>query len=379
MIEHSLQTSAHSVSYFINYLADIALILRHYKVSVEVSEPIILSTGDSFAAYSLPHQTNHTLIRGAVKNGPSTKGGFAIQIFDKGNSNARFITPDQVWDDVPFSFCVNEECTLDETTKDAYLQYAQATIDEIKSSVIEKVVMSRVKLHIRTSDSATELYDLFSALKFAYPKAFVFFYFVPDVGCWCGATPEVLLAQTRSGYSTVALAGTQADRDIDLSSVTWGAKEQREQAIIEEYVAEILADEQIRAQVIGPETVRAGAVLHIQTSFEMTELRDPLRLAQRMHPGPAICGVPLVDALTWIKDNEPHHREQYCGYIGPWGITGKSELYINLRSMRIYKDCYALFLGGGLTQDSIAIDEWEETELKSRTLLSVIQQSVLYG
>jgi anthranilate/para-aminobenzoate synthase component I len=30
-------------------------------------------------------------------------------------------------------------------------------------------------------------------------------------------------------------------------------------------------------------------------------------------------------------------------------------------------------LGGGFTKDSIVDDEWEETERKSKTLLSVIQ------
>jgi isochorismate synthase len=33
-----------------------------------------------------------------------------------------------------------------------------------------------------------------------------------------------------------------------------------------------------------------------------------------------------------------------------------------------------LYIGGGITHDSIPEDEWEETEIKADTLLSVLKQ-----
>jgi len=44
--------------------------------------------------------------------------------------------------------------------------------------------------------------------------------------------------------------------------------------------------------------------------------------------------------------------------------------------MRIYKDHYVLYLGGGITADSDVTAEWDETELKAQTMLSVINSTI---
>ena len=45
--------------------------------------------------------------------------------------------------------------------------------------------------------------------------------------------------------------------------------------------------------------------------------------------------------------------------------------------MKVTDDGAVLFVGGGLTLDSVAEEEWNETELKSQTLLSVLQNREL--
>jgi isochorismate synthase len=42
--------------------------------------------------------------------------------------------------------------------------------------------------------------------------------------------------------------------------------------------------------------------------------------------------------------------------------------------MKVYNDRLVLYIGGGITHDSVAEEEWEETEIKAETLLSVIKQ-----
>ena len=43
--------------------------------------------------------------------------------------------------------------------------------------------------------------------------------------------------------------------------------------------------------------------------------------------------------------------------------------------MQVFPNHLALFLGGGLTKDSVAEQEWQETVDKSKTLLSVLEQA----
>ena len=86
-----------------------------------------------------------------------------------------------------------------------------------------------------------------------------------------------------------------------------------------------------------------------------------------MHPTPAVCGLPKEKALDLIYKTEPYDREYYAGYLG---MVEKDtvDFYVNLRCMKIYENTAALFVGGGITANSVAKKEWEETELKAETL-----------
>jgi isochorismate synthase len=84
--------------------------------------------------------------------------------------------------------------------------------------------------------------------------------------------------------------------------------------------------------------------------------------------------MPYRLSLDLLMKLEKHHREYYAGYLGPIGIDGKTDLFVNLRCMKVLPKHLALFIGGGITADSIPEEEWQETEIKADTLLSVIRQ-----
>ncbi|NTW26283.1 MAG: hypothetical protein HGA37_16405, partial [Lentimicrobium sp.] len=66
-------------------------------------------------------------------------------------------------------------------------------------------------------------------------------------------------------------------------------------------------------------------------------------------------------------------RAYYTGYLGPVG-NGAANLFVNLRCTRIIKDNALVYVGGGLTADSMPQAEWDETVLKSSTMLSAIEK-----
>ena len=47
---------------------------------------------------------------------------------------------------------------------------------------------------------------------------------------------------------------------------------------------------------------------------------------------------------------------------------------MNLRCTEIFANGVKLYVGGGITKDSIPEKEWEETELKSQTLLFAFEE-----
>ena len=350
------------------------LLCEDLMVTLKNPELIKLTEGKAFAAYSMPGSTDHWLIHGQAQRTLPAEGGFIIQTFENSDEPPFVIIPDTYLENVRFSFTPVSENTVQETAKDDYLDYVNDTIDAIRSGHFLKVVMSRRKVVFKEEECAGEL---FVALKEKYPNAFVFMYHLPGEGTWCGASPEILLEDTHSKTVTIALAGTQVDRGVSLDQVIWGNKEKEEQHIIERFIEKILVAKGLTYTKEGPVTTRAGSMLHILSTFSITEKNQGLELAAQLHPGPAICGLPMTPALKWIEEKEGDKRNHYCGYLGPWNLSGQRSLFINLRSMQIFRNAYVLYLGGGITEDSIALDEWDETELKAETMLAVIEKLLI--
>jgi isochorismate synthase len=95
-------------------------------------------------------------------------------------------------------------------------------------------------------------------------------------------------------------------------------------------------------------------------------------MLQLLHPTAAVCGMPLEPSLAFLKENEGYDREFYAGYLGPVNINNNTNLFVNLRCMKLLDKKALLFAGAGITIDSLPEKELEETEIKFSTLLNVI-------
>ena len=96
------------------------------------------------------------------------------------------------------------------------------------------------------------------------------------------------------------------------------------------------------------------------------------QLVNLLHPTSAVCGMPLDKAYKFINENEVNGRELFTGIFGPINLDDKSHLFVNLRSATVIADKIYSFAGAGITIDSDSDKEWEETELKCETILSLI-------
>ena len=127
----------------------------------------------------------------------------------------------------------------------------------------------------------------------------------------------------------------------------------------------------------GPYTKKAGRLIHLRTDFSFPDNvagKKLTRLIRSLHPTSAICGMPMEKSLQFIQKLEKHNREYYAGYLGPIGIDDEMQLFVNLRCMKVLQNELVLFVGSGITSESNPEDEWDETEIKADTLLSIVQQ-----
>ncbi len=261
-----------------------------------------------------------------------------------------------------------EESSLSIAKKE-HLELVTKGIEHIKKSTLKKVVLSR-KEELIVSDFSP--IDVYIKLLSIYQNAYVYLWYHPKIGLWLGATPEKLIMMQKKQFTTVSLAGTQPFRKTE--NVEWGSKELEEQKIVTEYITSRLA-KIVEGMNFGEvQTVRAGNLLHLSTQITGT-LRDKNDLhlmLNTLHPTPAICGVPMLDAKKFILENEQYNREFYTGFLGEININDRSNLFVNLRCMKVEDTKLSLFLGGGITHDSHPESEWLETIEKSKVMKRVL-------
>lgn len=261
----------------------------------------------------------------------------------------------------------------------AFVTLVQQGIAEIEKGSFEKVVPSRCK-QVELPPEA-DLIGYFERLSARYPNALISLTSTPLTGTWLGATPELLVkVDSNQVFHTVALAGTQRYiPGTNLKTISWTQKDIEEQALVSRYIINCFKKIRLREfDEHGPKTVLAGNVLHLKTEFkaDMTATNFPQLgtvMLKLLHPTSAVCGMPLDNALHFLTTKEGYNRELYSGYLGPVNIRQETQLYVNLRCLQAFPTSALLYAGAGVTIDSVPQKEWEETELKMKTLLQVIQ------
>lgn len=244
--------------------------------------------------------------------------------------------------------------------------------DALRFNICEKIVLSRTLDMSKPSGFSAG--NTFRAAFKTYPEAFVYLCHSPLTGTWLGSSPELILSGKGTDWQTVALAGTK-DLSMEKEIPDWDQKNIREQHIVADYLEKQLNALNLVHTKNGPFASKAGKLMHLKTefSFQMNDNDKIGDLLESLHPTPAVCGFPKQDAYTLILNNEGYDRTYYSGFVGELSMKGKTGLFVNLRCMQIGTNALTLFAGGGLLTSSELKSEWEETEAKLQTILSLIE------
>lgn len=262
--------------------------------------------------------------------------------------------------------------------KSEYIGLIDKTIQEIKTNKFQKVVVAR-KRTIELPDQFNS-FEFFESLTDNYKNAFIYLACIPGVGSWVGATPEILInIDENRQFQTVALAATQAFRDdVDLEDTTWSQKDIEEQAMVSRFIINCFKKIRLREfEEVGPRTHISGNLVHLKTDYnvDMDQVVYPQLgsvMLELLHPTSAVCGMPKEPAKSFIIENEGFDREYFSGFLGPVNVQGETNIFVNLRCMKLMKHHAKLFAGAGIISNSNPEKEWNETEIKMQTLLKVL-------
>ncbi|TEB44177.1 isochorismate synthase [Flavobacterium circumlabens] len=307
-----------------------------------------------------------------------TEKGFVFASFDEKQlilipeNESEIITSEQ--ENIEFSLIERSDSGFDPVAKKQYEDLVAKGIQAIKNEEFKKVVLSRSESVVVTD---FDFITTFQQLIQLYPTTFSYCFFHPEIGFWMGATPEQLLKANGNVFETTALAGTQkAESEVEIS---WQQKEKDEQQYVTDFIVKRLREVALSVQVTEPYSIKAGSIWHIKTDISgvLNENSTLEEVIDTLHPTPAVCGLPKKKAKAFIIANENYDRTFYTGFLGELNSSlasnaVSSDLFVNLRSMQIMENKAILYMGCGITKESIPEKEWEESVNKSMTMKRVL-------
>lgn len=253
------------------------------------------------------------------------------------------------------------------TTRQQYAALFRLYTEFIRRGQIHKIVLARTEDY-----PVAPTFSPYTAFRKAceqHPSAFKALVHTPQHGTWLFCTPEQLITGKGETWHTMALAGTRPP-----STQTWDSKNTREQALVTEFMREVLTPLADSISISAPETLRAGNVEHICSRFLLRMPSERLSsVLEQLPPTPAVCGFPVPTARKLLLSTPDIDRSCYAGYLG-MRDTDSVQLYVALRCMQIFPEYCRLYAGGGLMPDSEEESEWQETVAKMRTMRDILSE-----
>lgn len=257
----------------------------------------------------------------------------------------------------------------------------QRAINEIKANRSEKIVLAR-ELRI-TLNKEAEIAVIINRLLKTQPSSYVFA-FERDSDCFIGATPERLVKVEKQKLLSTCLAGTaprgktKAEDEKNSESLFLDNKNRKEHDHVVQMIHDSIGEYCSSLTIPTEPTVLTLKNLHHLYSPVKGELKEEYTVfdvIRKLHPTPALGGVPTEGSLAFIRAHERLDRGWYGSPVGWLDSNGHGEFAVAIRSGLIQGKEASLFAGCGVMKDSNVTAEFEETNIKFLPMLTVLEEN----
>jgi len=260
-----------------------------------------------------------------------------------------------------------------------YRQAVRRAIDYIHAGDVFQVNLSQRLLHPADGSPV----DLYCRLRERNPAPMAAYL---DGGHWhiASASPERFLKVVAGRVETRPIKGTAArtrQPDADRAAgraLRASAKDRAENVMIVDLLRNDLS------RTCGPESVRVTQLCGLETYAWVQHLvsvvegalradQTPIDLLRSCFPGGSVTGAPKIRAMEIIAELEPTLRGPYCGSLAYFGVGGRMDSSILIRTLTSARGWWQIPVGGGIVADSDPQQEYEETWHKAKGMLQALQ------
>lgn len=255
----------------------------------------------------------------------------------------------------------------------AFRSAVAAALAAIEAGRLEKVVVAR-SLVVAASTSAAVLVARLAGLEATVRIGRAGF----GPSDWVAATPELLVERVGERVRSEALAGScprAGDDAAERAALLASDKDRREHELVVHCVQAALRDAGLEPRRSELELRSLRSVHHLRTGIEASSARAPsaLELAGRLHPTPAMGGVPRDEALAFIAAHEARPRGPYAAPFGWVDARGDGAFVVGIRGAELGPEQIVLRAGTGIVQGSSIDAELAETEAKLAAMRAALE------
>ncbi len=234
-------------------------------------------------------------------------------------------------------------------------------------------------------DAKGDLLRVYKALRQINPSPYMYHMKMGEKAI-IGSSPEMLLRVTGSVVETFPIAGTRAIIDDE----TKNERMKQEMLNDEKELAEHTMLVDLGRNDIGrvckygsvhvKELMAVKRFSHVQHMVThvvgiLDKKFDVIDAIKAVFPAGTVSGAPKIRAMEIIDELEPESRGPYAGAVGYFSFNGCCDFAIAIRT--IFFDGTKGFVqtGAGIVSDSIAENEWIETQHKANAMLTALKDA----
>jgi anthranilate synthase component 1 len=252
-------------------------------------------------------------------------------------------------------------------------------VDKIKEYIVEGDVMQVVLSQRMVKEFELPAISLYRVLRSINPSPYMFFYHFDDYFI-VGASPEILVRLENDTVTVRPIAGTrprgensQLDKDLEKDLLN-DPKEIAEHIQLMDLGRNDIGRVSQPGSVVVTDKMtieRYSHVMHIVSNVEgsIQENLSPMDVLRATFPAGTVSGAPKVRAMEIINELESTKRGVYAGAVGYIGYDGTLDVAIAIRTGVIKSGKLFVQAGAGVVADSIAKNEWDETNNKAKAVL----------
>jgi anthranilate synthase component 1 len=246
---------------------------------------------------------------------------------------------------------------------------------------IFQVVLSRKFTFESEGDNLT----LYKTLRKLNPSPYMY-HLKQDKKTIIGASPEMLVRITGDKVETFPIAGTRKITDDEEKNKRLSEELINDEKELAEHTMLVDLGRNDIGRVCKYGTVHPESLMQIKRFSHVQHIvshvvgnlapeNDMFDAFQAVFPAGTVSGAPKVRAMEIIDELETEARGPYAGAVGYFSYNGCCDFAIAIRSIFIENNKGFVQSGAGIVSDSIAENEFKETEHKAGAMLQALKEA----